>query len=106
MTPLPSTALALNLCDLHGQFYTTAKALSLLLPLLNAALLAYVVAHDLARRVSRYREMTLLLRHLERRLAHTRSWGGLERLVTVTEEALIQEVMEWHSVSRYSAESH
>ena len=103
---LGSTALALNLCDLHGQIYVVAKALSLLLPLLNAALLAYVVAHDLSRRVSRYHEMTHLLRHLERRLAHTRSWGGLERLVTMTEEALIQEVMEWHSVSRFSAESH
>ena len=102
---LGSAALWLSLTGAPGTAYPAVKALSLLLPLLNAALLACVVAHDLARRVSRYREMAHLLRLLERRLAHARSWGGLERLVTEVEGVLMQEVLQWHSGSRGETES-
>jgi len=98
--------LALGLLDFHGAAFYVVKGLSLSLPLCNAALLSFVAAHDLGRRVSRYDEMTRTLETLAVRMSHVRSWASLERVATETETALIQEALEWHSVSRFAAGGH
>lgn len=98
--------LAFGLLHIHGPVYFTVKGLSLLLPLVNAALLAFVAGHDLARRVSRYDEMVRTLDALAVRMSHVRSWTSLDRVATEVETALVQEALEWHSVSRFAAGSH
>jgi len=98
--------LAFGLVHIHGPLYLVTKGLSLTLPLLNAALLSFVAAHDLGRRVSRYHEMVRTLDTLAVRLGHVRSWASLERVATETETALIQEALEWHSVSRFASSGH
>lgn len=95
--------LVLSLLHVGGPAFLLVKGLSLTLPLLNAALLSFVAAHDLGRRVSRYDEMARTLETLAVRMSHVRSWSSLERLATETETALIQEALEWHSVSRFAS---
>jgi hypothetical protein len=98
--------LVLGLLHVHGPAYFVVKGLSLTLPLINAALLSFVAAHDLGRRVSRYDEMVRTLDTLAVRMSHVRSWASLERVATETETALIQEALEWHSVSRFASSGH
>lgn len=98
--------LGLGFVDVPGAILATTKGLSLTLPLLNAALLSFVVANDLGRRASRYDEMVRTLDAIGVRLQRARSWASLERLATETETALIHEALEWHSVSRFASRSH
>jgi len=75
------------------------------LPVVAAALLSLVSVFDLQRRVARYREMSHLLTHCRSQIAFCETWNGIERVVQRTERALLQEVLEWHSITSF-ADSH
>ena len=75
------------------------------LPVIAAGCLSFVSINDLQRRVARYREMHEVLERSRRQLAATHSWNAVAKVVRTTEEDLLQEVLEWHSIARYS-ESH
>jgi hypothetical protein len=75
------------------------------LPVLAASLISLISINDLQRRVARYREMQLVLEDSRRRIAFCQTWNSLERVVMKTERALLQEVLEWHSITSF-AESH
>ena len=59
----------------------------------------------LEQHLARYREMQQVLEDSSRRLAFCRTWNSIERVVLRTERALLQEVLEWHSMTSF-AESH
>jgi hypothetical protein len=75
------------------------------LPIIAAALISLISINDLQRRVARYREMQLILVESKKRVAYCQTWNSLERVVLKTERALLQEVIEWHSLTSF-AESH
>jgi len=75
------------------------------LPVIAAAFLSLVSVFDLQRRVARYREMIHLLKTCRSQIAYCETWNGIERVVQRTERALLQEVLEWHSLTSF-AESH
>ncbi len=75
------------------------------LPIIAAALISLISINDLQRRVARYREMQLALEESRKRVAFSQTWNSLERVVLKTERALLQEVIEWHSLTSF-AESH
>ncbi len=75
------------------------------LPIVAAALISLISINDLQRRVARYREMQLMLEESRKRLVFCQTWNSLERVVLKTERALLQEVIEWHSLTSF-AESH
>ncbi len=75
------------------------------LPVVAAAFISLISINDLHRRVARYREMQALLQAARKQVAYSRTWSSLERVVQRTERALLQEVIEWHSITSF-AESH
>jgi hypothetical protein len=75
------------------------------LPIIAAALISMISINDLQRRVARYREMQIVLEESRKRVAFCQTWNSLERVVLKTERALLQEVVEWHSLTSF-AESH
>ena len=75
------------------------------LPIIAAALISLISINDLQRRVARYREMQLVLEESRKHVAFCQTWNSLERVVLKTERALLQEVIEWHSLTSF-AESH
>ncbi len=75
------------------------------LPVVAAALISLISINDLHRRVARYREMCAALRTARKQIAFSRTWNSLERIVQRTEQTLLQEVIEWHSITSF-AESH
>ena len=75
------------------------------LPIVAAALISLISINDLQRRVARYREMQVMLEDSRKRVAFCQTWNSLERVVLKTERALLQEVIEWHSLTSF-AESH
>jgi len=77
----------------------------IVLPVVAASLISLISINDLQRRVARYREMQLALEDSRRRVAFCRTWNSIERVVLKTERALLQEVLEWHSITSF-AESH
>lgn len=79
--------------------------LPIILPVVAAAFISLISINDLQRRVARYREMQLVLEDSRKRIAYCQTWNGLERVVLRTERALLQEVIEWHSITSF-AESH
>lgn len=79
--------------------------LPITLPVIAAALISFVSINDLQRRVARYREMCAILEDGRTQLAHSPTWNTLERVVFRIERALLQEVLEWHSLTSFS-ESH
>jgi len=79
--------------------------LPITLPVVTAALISLISINDLQRRVARYREMQLVLEDSRKRVAFCQTWNSLERVVLKTESALLQEVLEWHSITSF-AESH
>lgn len=90
----------------HAWWESPVKFLSVVLPLASAALLHWALAHDYGRRVVRNREMVKTLMSAKARIAVTTSWEYFEPLVRETETLLLLEVLEWHSVSRFSGEAH
>jgi hypothetical protein len=79
--------------------------LPIALPVVAAALISLISINDLQRRVARYREMQLMLEQSRKQVAYCRTWNSLERIVMKTERSLLQEVLEWHSLTSF-AESH
>lgn len=79
--------------------------LPITLPVVAAALISFVSINDLQRRVARYREMRTILTEGRTQLAYAPTWHTLERTVLRIERALLQEVLEWHSITSFS-ESH
>jgi hypothetical protein len=75
------------------------------LPVVAAACISLISVHDLHRRVARYREMEHLLESSRKQIAYCQTWNSLEHIVLRTEHSLIQEVLEWHSITSFS-ESH
>ena len=75
------------------------------LPVIAASLISLISINDLQRRVARYREMQLMLEDSRKRVIFCQTWNSLERIVLKTERALLQEVLEWHSITSF-AESH
>jgi hypothetical protein len=70
-----------------------------------AALISLISINDLQRRVARFREMQLMLEESRKKVSFCQTWNSLERVVLRTEHALLQEVLEWHSITSFS-ESH
>ena len=81
-----------------------SKMLSIILPLLNAALLSIVVSRDLGRRRTRYADRVRRLHDAERRLRNVRTWQSLARITSATETMLLDEVSEWQTIVRYGGE--
>lgn len=75
------------------------------LPVVAAAFMSLVSINDLHRRLARYREMAALLEAVRKQIVYSQTWSSLERIVHKTERALLQEVLEWHSITSFS-ESH
>ncbi len=75
------------------------------LPVVAAAFISFISINDLQRRVARYREMRAMLEDSRKQVAYCQTWNSLERIVLRTERALLQEVLEWHSITSFS-ESH
>ena len=55
--------------------------------------------------MARYEEMRSLLEASRAKVSSCRTWNSLEHVVLGTERALLQEVIEWHSIRSFS-ESH
>jgi hypothetical protein len=102
------TALALGFSWNHheGAPYILTKLSGLLLPLVNAAALSLVISREFSRRFIRYYQMATKLRNVKQQLGHVKSWPTLLRVVTETEDALLDEVVEWHAYLRFAGESH
>lgn len=79
--------------------------LPICLPVVAAGCMSFVSINDLQRRVARYRDMQALLERSRRQLQVSHSWHAVAKVVAATEEGLLQELLEWHAISRYS-ESH
>jgi hypothetical protein len=77
----------------------------IVLPVVAAAFISLISINDLHRRVARYREMQVRLETVRREIAHAQTWAGLERALAKAERALVQEVLEWHSITSFT-ESH
>jgi len=75
------------------------------LPVVAAAFISVISINDLQRRVARYREMRAMLEDSRKQVAFCQTWNSLERIVLRTERALLQEVLEWHSITSFG-ESH
>jgi hypothetical protein len=75
------------------------------LPVIAAAFISFISINDLQRRVARYREMRAMLEDSRKQVAYCQTWNSLQRVVLKTERALLQEVLEWHSITSF-AESH
>jgi hypothetical protein len=84
---------------------TVYHFLPIALPVVAASLISLISINDLQRRVARYREMRSMLEGSRKQIAFCETWNSLERLVLRTERALLQEVLEWHSITSFS-ESH
>lgn len=82
---------------------TTNVFLPIALPAVAAAAISIISINDLQRRVARYREMQELLRSGRAQVASCRTWNSIERVVLKTERALLQEVIEWHSIRSFSS---
>jgi hypothetical protein len=75
------------------------------LPVIAASFISLISINDLQRRVARFREMQLVLEHSRQRVTFCTTWNSLSQIVLKTERALMQEVLEWHSITSF-AESH
>jgi len=85
---------------------TIPKYFSLVFPLLSAAIFSLIVTQDYSRRAVRYGEMVSMLEDAAKRLKLVKTWNSLARIATETEEALLQEVVEWHSFRQFAGEPH
>ena len=85
---------------------TTNVFLPIALPALAAAAISIISINDFQRRVARYREMRQVLEESRSRVTSCRTWNSIEQVVLKTERALLQEVIEWHSVRSFSGGSH
>ena len=76
--------------------------LPIVLPFMAAAFFALISVNDLHRRVARCRVMAIRLELARREIAYSQTWAGLERAIVKAERALIEEVLEWHSITSFA----
>jgi hypothetical protein len=81
---------------------TTYVFLPISLPAVAALMLAIISINDLGRRVARFKDMRALLEISRAQVASCQTWNSLEHVVLKTERALLQEVIEWHSIRSFS----
>jgi nucleoside 2-deoxyribosyltransferase len=87
-----------------GEFANSAaKLTSMLLPLLVAAMLSVAASLDSPRRHQRYGLMADKLRNAKKTIEAAQTWPSLWRAVDNIEYELLNEVEEWHSLSRFSS---
>jgi hypothetical protein len=65
-----------------------------------------MITQDYSRRAVRYGEMASMLEDAAKRLKVVRTWNGLARIAVQTEEALLREIVEWHSFRQFAGEPH
>jgi hypothetical protein len=82
---------------------TTYVFLPISLPAIAAAAISIISINDLQRRVARYREMKARLEASRAQISSCKTWNSLEHVVLRTERALLQEVIEWHSIRSFGA---
>lgn len=107
MACVASYAITLSL-DVHAPAWLQTTVFSFLpisLPVAAAATISIISINDLQRRVARYRDMQATLEASRAQIIYCSTWNSLERVVLRTERALLQEVIEWHSLASFS-ESH
>ena len=75
------------------------------LPVVAASVISVISINDLQRRVARYREMQTILEASRTQVTFCQTWNSLEHIVLRTERGLLQELIEWHSITAFS-ESH
>jgi SMODS and SLOG-associating 2TM effector domain 1 len=89
----------LRIGELNPAFVVIAfHFLPIVLPMVAASFIALISINDLHRRVARYREMCHMLEAAHKQIVVTHTWHSLEHLVRRTERALLQEVLEWHTL--------
>jgi hypothetical protein len=81
---------------------TTYVFLPISLPAVAALMISMISINDLGRRVARYKDMRSLLEISRTQVVSCRTWNSLERVVLKTEHALLQEVIEWHSIRSFA----
>ena len=64
------------------------------------------LTQDYSRRAVHCGEMASVLEDAARRLKMVRTWNSLGRIAMETEEALRQEVVEWHSFRQFAGKPH
>ena len=101
-----ATHVVLLFAHVEGSALTGTISLSLVMPLVSAALLSLVLTHEHARRAARYREMVEFLRRAAQQLGAVHTWNGLTRVALETEDALLAEAVEWHSYRRFASDPH
>ena len=84
---------------------TVFSFLPVSLPVAAAATISIISINDLQRRVARYRDIQATLEASRAQIIYCCTWNSLEKVVLRTERALLQEVIEWHSLASFS-ESH
>lgn len=99
-------SLFLEIRNEEGIPLNIAKTISLILPLISAALFSVIVTQEYARRSERYGEMVRRLEQLKRQLQAVATTAGLVRVVSAIEGELLQEVVEWQSYTRFAAAPH
>jgi hypothetical protein len=107
MACVASYAITLSL-HLHAPGWLEDLVFSFLpvsLPVAAAATISIISINDLQRRVARYRDMQATLAASRAQIIYCSTWNSLEKVVLRTERALLQEVIEWHSLASFS-ESH
>jgi hypothetical protein len=101
-----STALAFAYLGRKDTAYDAVKLASILLPLLSATLMSFIVGRDHGRRAVRYGDIVAALEATLPRIRAARNWPGLWRAVSDVETLLLQELMEWHAVTRVVGKAH
>lgn len=76
--------------------------LPIVLPALAASCISIISINDLQRRVARYREMIAHLGVARTQVTAAQTWSCLEREVNKCERLLLQEVLEWHTITSFS----
>jgi hypothetical protein len=104
-TLLYAVARSLEIAVPEWVLTTVFHFLPISLPVVAAAFISLISINDLQRRVARFREMQMMLEQSRTKISFCQTWKSLERIVLRTEHALLQEVLEWHSLTSFS-ESH
>jgi hypothetical protein len=107
MVCVASYAITLSM-QIHAPAWLETTVFSFLpvsLPVAAAATISIISINDLQRRVARYRDMQAMLEASTAQIVYCSTWNSLEKVVLRTERALLQEVIEWHSLANFS-ESH
>jgi hypothetical protein len=82
---------------------TTYVFLPISLPAAATLMISIISINDLQRRVARYKDMRAVLEISRAKIASCRTWNSLEHVVLKTERALLQEVIEWHSIRSFGS---